>query len=223
MMAENYPPYSYEVDGLAEGLISDIVHIIQEQVGEQSSKITFYPWARSYQNLQDGTSDVLFPMARTPEREKLFKFVGPVATSVVYLYRKKETDVYVDSVEEAKRVGRIGVTRNDIFHQLLVKWGFANLDVSSSRDSDFRKLYKGRVDLVPLSEYDMYHFFQNIPDLDESMFEKAGRHIYTVRSYIAFGTHVPDAVVLKWQKSLDAIKESGVYQDIINSYYDHLK
>ncbi len=86
---ENYPPYSYKVDGHAEGFVSNIVNILRGQIGEEYSEITFLPWARAYQNLKNGQSDVLYPMVLTAERDKLFKFVGPVFTNNVYFYRKK--------------------------------------------------------------------------------------------------------------------------------------
>ncbi|MBI9109713.1 MAG: transporter substrate-binding domain-containing protein [Maridesulfovibrio ferrireducens] len=223
IMTENYPPYSYQVDDHAEGFVVDIVRLLMGQVGEHSSEIVFYPWPRAYQKLRDGSSDVLFPMARTPEREKFFKFVGPVFSNEVHFYRKKGSSINIDSFEDAKKVGKISVTRDDLYHQFLKEKGFTNLDVSSCQRSDFRKLLKGYVDLVPMGDRIIREFLKEVPDIDESMFEKVGPCVMRSEGYIAFAAHIPDGVVLKWQKALDGIKKGGAYQLIIDSYFEPCK
>lgn len=219
-MSESYPPFSYKVNGHAEGFVSNIVNILRGQLGEEHTEIVFLPWARAYQNLQNGRADVLYPMVITAERKKLFKFVGPVFTSNVYFYRKKGANVSFISIEETKKNSRIAVTRDAAYHQILFETGFTHLDVSSCQRLDFLKLVKGRVDFVPMGERIIQGFLKKYPELDYSMFEKAGPALFTVDTYIAFASHVPDEVVQRWQNALDEIKGNGIYQFIIDSYFE---
>ncbi len=133
---------------------------------------------------------------------------------------KKGADVSVKNLEESKNNVRIAVTRDDFYHQMLTEKGFTNLDVSSSQKSDFLKLLKGRVDLVPMGERALQGFLKKHPDFDNSMFERAGPPLLSSDTYIAFAAHVPDDVVQKWQDALDKIKENGVYQLVIDSYFE---
>ncbi|WP_170830276.1 substrate-binding periplasmic protein [Maridesulfovibrio ferrireducens] len=217
-MAENHPPYNYKEDGIAKGIVYDLVCLIMENVGESETNIVFVPWARGYRSLENGSGDVLFSMARTPERENKFKFVGPVFKTSEFLYRKKGSNVNVVTIDDAKAVSKIGVVRSTFPHQVLAQKGFTNLDAGSSYEAGFHKLLKGRVDLISISDEMLQRMFIDLPDLDSSMFERVGPPICSASGYIAFGLHVPDTVVLEWQKALDELKESGEYQKIVDKY-----
>ncbi|WP_432737979.1 substrate-binding periplasmic protein [Maridesulfovibrio sp. FT414] len=219
IMAEEYPPYSYHVDGEAKGLVVELVKIIQERLGEHPSKIIFYPWARGYKKLQAGMGDVLFPMAMTPERSALFKFVGPVFWDDVYFYGRKGCRIELKTVDDAKKVGMIAVTRDDVFHLNLVNMGFANLDVSSSQVFDFMKLNKGRVALVPMGRKALQYLGRQHPELHVEELERLGPPVFFTTAYIAFAHKTPDEVIRKWQTVLDQLKSEGVWQEIMDRYF----
>ncbi len=219
IMAENYPPYSYPVNGQAEGFAAEIVQQIMDEVGLERKTIHFYPWARAYQKVKSESGYALFPMAWTKERDEHFKFVGPIFNDNVYFYRRTGTPITIRSIEDAKEVHGIGVTRDDLYHQLLVQMGFNNLDISSSQEYDFRKLREGRVDLVPMGEKTQHYFMSKSEGLDGSMFEKVGPSIYNSQTYIAFSEDTPDKVIREWQNALDAMMKSGVYQTILERYF----
>jgi polar amino acid transport system substrate-binding protein len=218
VMTEQYPPFSYEEHGVARGLCVDIVQRIMDAVGHKEP-IHFYPWARAYmQILEDGPA-VLFPMARSPERDRLFRYVGPIFTDTVYFYRLKGAVPDVTSLDDARRVSSIGVTRDDFYHSLLLSLGFANLDVSTSQTQDFAKLAQGRVVLVPMGQRVMPGFVGRVPGLDASMFERTGPAFYRSEVFIAFSKATPVAVIRRWQQALDRLKAEGVYRAILNRYF----
>ncbi len=218
VLAEDHPPYCYEEEGQAKGFLIDLVRLVMEQVQEGNTTVMFVPWARGYHDLKAGTGDVLFPMAKTPERDKLFKFVGPVFKNVEYFYRKKGSNINISTLDDAKKVDRIGVSRDTLPHQILTQKGFTNLDIGADFESGLHKLVKGRVDLVPLSNGVLQGLVAKSSSLDLSMFEKVGPPLFAASGYIAFGNHVPDTVVAKWQQALDNLKSSGVYQTIVERH-----
>lgn len=219
VMAEDYPPYSFPENGQAAGFVSEVVRLILDESGQGKTAIHFYPWARAYMKLQDGSGDVLFPMGRTPGRETLFRFVGPVFSDAVYFYKKKNSPITLTSIEDARKVRSIGVTRNDLYHQLLEERGFVNLDVSSKQEHDFRKLLEGRVALVPMGEKGIRNFIGRVQGLDLDMFEKAGPMWYRSETHVAFSREVPVKVVRKWQAILDRLKGTKEYEAIMNRYF----
>ena len=219
IMAEEYPPYSYRLAGKPAGLVVDLVYMIHEQMGEDLPDIKFYPWARGYKNLLSGVGDALFPMAMTPERSGLFKFVGPVLWDDIYFYRKKGVGVEISCVDDAKKVKKIAVTRDDVFHKNLIGMGFTNLDISSSQKSDFLKLLKGRVDLVPMGCKSYCYFMKKYPELNPDDYERVGPTVFFTTAYIAFNKNTPDSVIEKWQKALDELKAQGRWLEIVEEYF----
>lgn len=219
IMAEQYPPYSYHEGGKPKGLVVEIVNLIYEKMNMPAPDIHFYPWARGYKKLQTGVGDVLFPMGMTPKRSVQFKFVGPIFWDNVHFYRKKGSTVVVDSIDDAKSVGKIAVTREDIYYHNLENMGFENLDVSSSQRSDFLKLMKGRVDLIPVGSKSLLYFTKGIPGLDVSDFEKVGPPVFFTTTYIAFALKTPDEVVTKWQVAFDDLKKGEYWQVLLDKYF----
>ncbi len=219
IMAEEYPPYSYQQEGKARGLFIDLVRNIQEMLDEEPSGVTFYPWARGYKRLEYGSGDILMPMCMTPERSLKFKFVGPVFWDDIYFYRRKGSGVELDNVDDARKVHMITVTRDDILHQNLVSMGYTNLDLSASTKCDFMKLIRGRADLVPMGRKVISYFFKCNPELDLNKVERVGPSVFFTTNYIAFAKHVPDEVVRKWQIAFDELKASGKWQKIVDKYF----
>ncbi|WP_421904156.1 substrate-binding periplasmic protein [Maridesulfovibrio sp.] len=218
-MAEEYPPYSYLQDGKPKGLFIDLVHRIQEKLDGECSEVKFYPWARGYKKLQAGEGDVLFPMCMTTERSTMFKFVGPVFWDDIYFYRKKGSNIELKNFDDAKKVGKIAVTRYDVFHQNLASMGYTNLDFSASPKFDFMKLLRDRVDLVPMGRKVISYFFERNPELDFNMLERVGPPVFFTSNYIAFSIDTPDEIVRKWQRALEQLKKEGEWLEIVDKYF----
>jgi len=73
VLTENVGEENYiGADGLVKGFNAEIVAEIIRRTG-LSAQIRCIPWARSYRTIQTEKNVVLFSMARTPEREPLFK------------------------------------------------------------------------------------------------------------------------------------------------------
>ncbi|TIH17378.1 ABC transporter substrate-binding protein [Marinifilum sp. JC120] len=219
VMTEHYPPYSYLENGKPTGLFVELFRMIEDKLGQPSAKIYFYPWARAYITLKKNRGEVLFPMALNEDRKKLFKFVGPVFLTDIYFYKKKGSPLRLSRVEDAKKIGRIGVTRDDLFHHKLANMGFTNLDVSTSQRSDFFKVQRERVDFVPMGERTIGPFLKGIPELDTDDFEQVGPVLFESSAYIAFSSTTPDSVIRKWQMALDELKEEGEWVRVLDKYF----
>ena len=113
--------------------------------------IRLYPWARSYEMALKNDNTMIYSILRTPEREKLFKWVCPISGSVeLYLYKlKKRTKLNISNIEQAKNYST-GVTRNDFPHIRLKQLGFKDeqLLISPVDKSNIIMLLNGRIDFV---------------------------------------------------------------------------
>ena len=65
-------------NGELKGYCVDILKAVWKNMGGSEQPILVLPWARGYAMVQKEPNHMLFAMARTPERENQFKWVGPI-------------------------------------------------------------------------------------------------------------------------------------------------
>lgn len=208
ILSEEYPPFNFTQDGKFTGVTTQVVQEITRRLGINDS-IEIVPWARGYERLSTEANVVLFSTARTPERESLFHWVGPIYSLRLGFYARKSDGQDVGSLETAKHLKAIATYRDDFGEQTLESLGFTNLDSSNSPQSCVRKLMAGRVDLW---------FFDNIGApkvaLEAGIDPNEIEEVFTYKqnsSYIAFSKQTPLATVQQWQKTLDEIKADGTF------------
>ena len=202
-------------NGKLTGFSIEIVNEIQRRVGNKND-IQLVPWARGLANLNTEPNSMLFTMARTAERNQQYQWIGPIAETTYGFYVKADSPLKINSLEDAKRVGLIGVYRDDVRDQFLTKQGFANLDRANSNVSSFRKLMLNR----------------NVMYVDsimgvKSLAESAGFKLTDVRVafnfmkiqfYIAASKNTDPAIVAKWNMALDDMKRGTIFMTIHKKY-----
>ena len=214
-----YPPLVYEVDGGVHGAAPDVVRAIQAELGDTSPMVVM-PWLRGYELTKQGTGQAMFAIVRIPEREQLFKWVGPVFTEGDYFFQKKGTGLDIKTLADARKVARIAVRRDGYTHQALKAEGFTNLDVGPSYESSYRKLAQGRVDLVLMGER-TYYYMTKSAGLDPEEFERTDCKFAESSAWLAFSRDIPDETIDRWQKALDKLKSDGTYAAIMKRSFRH--
>jgi len=218
LTAEVFPPFQYINDGKLIGISVDIVKAIQKEVNSHT-KIKAYPWARAVKLTNAKANRALFSMLRTPDREKKYKWVGPLTSMKLVFFKKKGSTIKLESIEDAKKVARVGVTKGVANYEMLKKQGFQNLQVlSGGRDEkNINKLVDGNIDLWPTllmaGKYNSKRMGlagEIVPINNVVAFEGD--------MYIAFNPQTDDNIIQKWQKALDKLKLDGIVDRIKNKY-----
>jgi polar amino acid transport system substrate-binding protein len=218
-MTEQYPPYNFEEDNNIQGITVDTLVLMLQRAGSKQTRedIKLLPWARGYKRVQTEPDTCLFSTTRTEEREHLFKWVGPVAPEVVGLIARKESNIKVESVEDIKN-HKIGTIRNDVAEQYLINAGVSIDDMQRVAEtiSNIAKLNLGRIDL--------WAYDENVAmwELKESGFNPADYESVHVlgrkNQYFACHKGTSDTVIQELQAALDALKEDGEYEKILDRY-----
>lgn len=215
IMTENWPPFNYEEDGELTGISVEIVREIMKRL-DLSYDILLFPWARGYDYIQKNDNHVLFSMAYSEERAPMFKWVGPIADFRISLYARPDFEMDIQTLDDAKKVGMIGVPRDSLPHMLLKNMEFENLLPLSGAETMLRMLYNRRVDLICGSNLAL----QNMPaDIPHSL-EYFDEVIVLKRTYlnIAFSLNVLDSTIEKWQRILDEMIADGTIDAIKAKY-----
>jgi polar amino acid transport system substrate-binding protein len=174
------------------------------RLGDDAGAIKFYPFARAIRTVETRDNVAVFPVARTADRENSFKWVGPIATSGVYLYTRLSNTVPLKGLDDAKALKSIGVGNGNASMRLLEKAGFTNLVPINDEEMLIKMLLSGRVDAAPVSERVMDSVIKE-NDFDEKQIIKTKLKLYESSLYLAFSLSTPDAVIVKWQQAFEAV------------------
>jgi polar amino acid transport system substrate-binding protein len=216
LLTHPLPPFTTGTTAAPTGLAVELVETILKSTGD-TGEVQVVPYPRLMREVQLGPSTIAFIVARTPEREALMQWVGPIVVTPVYLYMKADAPVVPRTLADARTLGSIGVTRGGIDARFFQEHGFDSLDFSESQATDLSKVYLGRLDATPMGAV----VFDSVLDeigLKRSDFQRAPFALYDSFVYAAVSPDVPGSVIESWSAALDAMKRSGEYAAILARY-----
>lgn len=171
VVTEDSPPFNFRADnGGVEGSAAEIVrHVLDE--AEVTYSMQMLPWARAYAVAQRAPNVLIFSMARTPDRERAFHWIGPVAQLRPAFYRLAErTDLKAGSLQDL-RGHVIGGVNLDFGLEYLRENGFFVEGVANDEQT-LNKLVRGRVDYM-LADETGFEFRLERLGLERKRFVKA--------------------------------------------------
>lgn len=152
--ASNNPPFNYQDDkGDVQGIAVDILKTLMERTYKpvHQGDISIINWARAVEYTWTTDNKVLLSPARTPKREDMFAWVGPLHSFKLGLIARKDSMIRIESPEDVKKY-KIGVIRESAPAQILQRqFGVPLTDMTElAKDEQlFLMLDRGRVDLIP--------------------------------------------------------------------------
>ncbi len=208
IMTEELPPYNFNKDNQVHGISADILLqlMAKNNISIQREDIQLLPWPRAYIMVQNRPGSILFSTARTPQREKLFKWVGPITDLSIGLIALKKNHIQLQSLKDAKRYS-IGTIRDGAPEQLVLKAGITekDLDRIANPESNIKKLQAGRIDLfafsVPSTRYLMIRM-----GIDPDNYES----VYTLKQadlYYAFHKDTDEQLIQVLNTTLQELKQ----------------
>lgn len=218
IITEDAPPFNYKNRGQITGLSTDLVREITRRLGEQHS-IEIMTWTKGYQLALSEPNLMLYSTTRTPEREKLFQWVGPVATESWIFYAKKGRKFDIKNLDDCKKVGSIGVYKDDVRESYLKQQGFKNLSSVNDNSGNLMRIIYGQIDLWLSDRYEAYQMAHNA-----GLPRDALEPVFTVSAenslYLAFSLKTPSETVKRWQDTLDGLKKDGFFKKISEKWSD---
>ncbi len=216
IVSADVPPLSFSVDGKPTGFCVEVVEEIQRRIADQA-RIHEMPWARAYGMAQGTTPLVLICPKRTPEREALFKWVGPLRLSSFNLYALSKSRLRIDSLQAAGRVDGIVVVRESFMDRKLKEEGLFNLETVNNSMMALRMLLAGRCSLMAIDHEQLQTLLEQAhvgADEIEQVFSAA-----PTRSYLLFSKVTADPVIANWQAALDAMKSDGSFAKLHRKWF----
>ncbi len=209
---ETSAPSSMLDDGRVVGIATDKVRLALDRAGV-TYDITLLPWKRAYMAALHQADTCVYSTTRTPEREALFKWIGPTSVGQWVLMGRADRNWRIASLEDARGL-RIGTYNGDARDGYLRSRGFTT-DAAPSDMLNPPKLLLGRIDLWAAS------WRAGSDVLARNGWDKLIVPVFVFNSigvYLACNPSVPDALVKRLNAEFETIERDGSGRAIERRY-----
>lgn len=218
---EHFPPYNFSNKGHLEGIN---LKFVKAMCIDAKIKCNFelLPWSRAFHLAQQQPLSGLVSTARITQREKLFNWVGPLASSRNFFYRLKSNERINPLDLPQVKEHSLCVVRNSIYEQFVETIGFSDgknlLKVSHSYEC-LNLFFKNKIELIIGSDLSF--------DYQLTQYGHPGREVVklvelplndTLGNYLALNKNIPIDVVERLQSSYEKLIAQGKLDFFIEQY-----
>lgn len=212
LTTEASPPFNMMEGDKIVGRATDLVREMADRA-KVAISIEMLPWARAYNMALKDIDTCVFTTTRTPEREALFKWVGPVGASEWVLYGNVDRNIKLQTIEDARAL-TIGTYLGDARDEYFRSRGF-KVESASDDLSNPRKLLLNRIDLWAAS---VVRGALLISQNEWTTKVVPVLAFHKVDLYMACNLDVPAAVVDKLNAALHVMVRDGTAKTIEKKY-----
>lgn len=219
LYTEEYKPFQYknkqgQLDGFGIDLVKKI--FINSPHSIKNNTIYMYPWIRSYNYVLDKKNSAVFMTVRTPKREHLFKWVGPLLPRKIWLYKlQKRTDITLKNLTDINKYvigGYINSSDTLYLKELGIK-----VESIPKQSLLTNMLVNGHLDIIPSLEVTMKIRLKDL-GMDSHSVKKLMKLDDRYDYYLAFNVNTSDEIISDLQQSLDRLKHSSFYKQLVYKY-----
>jgi polar amino acid transport system substrate-binding protein len=151
LVTEDYPPFNRvnPKNGEVTGLSTEKVQELMRRAGEKYT-LSAYSWSNAVQLTQNNLNTCVFSTARTPARENLYKWVGPLAINNWMIFGRADDERKPKNLDDL-RPFVIGSYRNDAVGEYFSVRGYTT-ELAGSEAENPRKLLYGSFDFWATGE-----------------------------------------------------------------------
>jgi len=217
LVTEENPPFNYTEQGKVVGMSTEIV----AELGKRSAiplQIQSMPWEKAYIAAQRDKDTCIYSTARLENRERLFSWIGPIATNQWVLIGKGDFAGSVKVVEDARKY-RVGVVAKDAKIEFLMGKGVTDLREVSEDSLNPPRLVLGRddpnrIDLWATSAYGARRTAERAKVKDIKLILNLSK----IPLYLACGRNASPQTVQALQQAFEKADKDGTLKRIAERY-----
>ena len=218
LYTEDIPPF--QIVDRNQTMTGGLAHVVVEELLERSeyqAKVIPLPWARAYKKTLNEPNTLLYSIARSPQRESAFAWIGKISHVRYYFYGKPNKSDYVNLAAEDVRNLNVVVVRKSIEYDLLKQFGFIvdkNLFLADSYPSAFKMVMLGRVDAIYSNQMTISGITEYLNEVTPSLVP-----IYTLNQsldlYIAANKDSDEALLNHLKSLLQQMTRDGTIEALL--------
>ncbi|HXZ95785.1 MAG TPA: transporter substrate-binding domain-containing protein [Burkholderiales bacterium] len=217
LLTEENPPLNYTENGKLTGMGTEVVKEMSQRANVPV-KIEVMVWADAYKRVQTDKETCLYSTARLPNRELVFKWVGPIAVNKWGLFSKSGFSQPIKTLADV-RPYRIGGVTRDAKTEYLKQKGITNIfevadDKLNPPKLTLNRKEPQRIDLWITSVAGAKEIAAQAKAPDVKL-------VFLVRkvdSYLACNPRTSEATLKALSAALDEIKKDGTFKKIVDRY-----
>lgn len=222
VVTEEWAPYNYLENGQLTGMTTEIVRAIMKVTGHEFT-IVLAPSMRASHILKMRPKTIMYSMFRTPAREHLYKWVGPILEESIHPYQLA-TAPPVTSLEQLLHAPQITTRHAGLLPDMLQSLGFRNLDKSATESVQlYRMLLNGRTGIIIGDTAAGVAYQSRQLNIASGTLRQVPLELYRSSLYIAFSQDSEDELVASWASALETLRQSGELERIQQRYEQPLQ
>ncbi|UGQ47083.1 substrate-binding periplasmic protein [Massilia endophytica] len=212
VVTSDIPPLAIANSPARPGALVDLVREMARRA-EVEIQVEYVPWKRALFLVSTVPNTAIFPITRTPEREKVYRWLVPLHYErFVFIAEEGKTDVRNIAALKNKR---IAILRGSVQMENLKRQGFTKLLETTTVQGGVRLVRTGIADAV-FGDQDIIsgtaHVF--FPDMRYAISDP----LVTTETWLGGSTDVSDAVASRLQAAMKGIVKDGTYARVLRSY-----
>lgn len=217
VVTEEWAPYNYQENNQLKGMTTEVVRAIMALTGDDF-EVMLLPSMRASHILKSRPKTIMYSMFRTPAREPLYKWVGPIVEDAIHPYQLADA-APLNSREQLLSAPQITTRHAGLLPQVLESQGFTNLDKSATENLQlYRMLLAGRTNIIVGDTDAGVVYYSRQLNIAPGTLRRIPVQVYRSSLYIAFSRDSDDKVVAAWGRALEELRQSGELERIRRRY-----
>lgn len=208
---EEFPPFNFKKGTEIVGLSTEIIRslLATEKIHPQ---FVILPWTEGYRRTQSEEQTFIFTISKNPEREKLFKWVGPILKDTFYLVALEKSKIRPTSNPLDLRKYKVSGIQGDHPVDFLQKLGFKVQYLEEDRER-YRLLTEGKLDLDIMTELSQATY-EKIYNLK---FKKITQ-LYKIQYYVGFNLQTSPQLIQRLNHNLRQLRKGPEFKEFYRRY-----
>lgn len=214
VVTEVLPPYQFlDKNNQASGYSIDVINQLFSNA-QIDFELEFYPWPRAYRAAINNKNTVIFSLARTPQRESAFLWIGKLHGEEYAFYRLKSMpNIETSSLNQIMNYS-VAVMRDSPNDQFLTDRKFVAIERTPDVGQTVKMLFEKRVDFLFGSDAALKSKIRQ-QGYNEELLKKVFRvPELDADLYIAIGLGSHPQLVYELQKSYQLMQQNGSLEQL---------
>lgn len=217
VVTEEWAPYNYQENDQLTGMTTDIVRAIMALTGDDFEVLSL-PSMRASHVLKHRPKTIMYSMFRTPQREPLYKWIGPIVEESIHAWQLSSAPP-VNTLEQLQAATQITTRHAGLVPDRLQAQGFNNIDRSASENRQlYRMLLAARTGIIVGDTDAGVAYYSRQLNIAPGTLRQIPVELYRSSLYIVFSLDCDDDVVTAWSHALAQLRDSGELKRIQDRY-----